>query len=91
LKRLAAEGVRFNVIQHWSEWFIPVWGWGEKNLVRDPRVVAAKKAMNLDDLGIDRDIPVYSDWNKHLHARRAYYEGRLTKAVQDGRPRPQFL
>lgn len=87
LRRLTEEGVRFNVIQHWSEWFLPVWGWGRKALVRDPRVVAAKRAM----VGPGNDTvkgmhPLYNKWNRYLHARRAYYEGKLADAVKRAAP-----
>mgnify|MGYP006283770257 CR=1 FL=1 len=79
LKRLADEEVKFNVIQHWAEWFIPVWGWGGDKLKQDPRVVAAMLAIDTTEL---HDHPHYGKWNLYLHKRRAYYEGRLADTVK---------
>ncbi len=79
LKRLGGEKVNFNVIQHWAEWFIPVWGWGGDKLKQDPRVTAAMQAIDTTEL---HDHPHYGKWNLYLHKRRASYEGRLADTVK---------
>lgn len=82
LKRLADEGVNFNVIQHWSEWFIPVVGHNASNLLNDPLIKAKYQDRLNNGEFKPNSNPSYDSFCNYLHLRKAYYEKMLADEVK---------